>query len=135
MQFTTEQQQYIDEHYLLLPVDADGVPIRVGDLIEFGGKGERLEVTHFGWTNHGDPTIAYRRPNGTLDCSCIGTECRHVKPRTLEDVLRSVVTLCANTWKDEKSAFKYYDVDNMMESGNIADFADEIRAMFGEVDE
>lgn len=80
-------EEEIAERYIELPLDADGVPIRAGDLIEFGEKGERLEVTHLGWTRHGDPTIAYRRPNGTLDCSCIGTECRHVKQRTIEDVL------------------------------------------------
>lgn len=78
----------IAERFVELPVDADGVPIHAGDMIEFGEKGERLEATHVGWTEHGDPTIAYRRPNGTLDCSCIGAECRHVKPRTVEDVLR-----------------------------------------------
>lgn len=86
----------INESYMPLPLDADGIPIRVGDLIEFGEKGERLEVTHFGWTKHGDPTIAYRRPNGTLDCSCIGDGCRHVKPRTVEDVLRE----CASRAND-----------------------------------
>lgn len=85
-----EIEREVDERFMELPVDADGVPIHVGNLIEFGDKGERLEVTHIGWTKHGDPTIAYRRPNGTLDCSCIGTECRHVKPRTIEDVLRDV---------------------------------------------
>lgn len=79
----------IAEKYMLLPVDADGVPIHVGDVIEYGCNGERLEVTHIGLTKHGDPTVAYRRPNGTLDASCIGSECRHCKPRTLEDVLQS----------------------------------------------
>lgn len=37
MQFTDEQQRFIDEHYQLLPVDADGVPILVGDVMEFYG--------------------------------------------------------------------------------------------------
>lgn len=77
----------VAEKYMLLPVDADGVTIHVGDMIEYGCNGERLEVTHIGLTKHGDPTVAYRRPNGTLDASCIGSECRHYKPRTLEDVL------------------------------------------------
>lgn len=87
-EFAAQYWNTRSERYMELPVDADGVPIRTGDIIEFGKKGERLEVTHIGWTKHGEPTIAYRRPNGTLDCSCIGTKCRHVKPRTLEDVLR-----------------------------------------------
>lgn len=95
MSLANEIEREIAERYMELPVDADGVPIRVGDLIEFGKKGERLEVTHFGWTKFGDPTIAYRRPNGTIDCSCIGSECRHVKPRTLEDVLMDAGVSCA----------------------------------------
>lgn len=35
MQFTDEQQRFIDEHYQLLPVDADGVPIHVWDVMEW----------------------------------------------------------------------------------------------------
>lgn len=34
MQFTDEQQRFIDEHYQLLPVDADGEPIHIGDVME-----------------------------------------------------------------------------------------------------
>lgn len=33
MQVTDEQQRSIDEHYQLLPVDADGEPIRIGDVM------------------------------------------------------------------------------------------------------
>lgn len=49
------------------------------------------------------------------------------KPKpNVEDVLRGVVTLCHNTWKEE-SAFHFYGVDDVMESGNIADFAAKLR--------
>jgi hypothetical protein len=41
-------------------------------------------------------------------------------------VLRDVVTLCHNTWK-EGSGCRFYDVDDVMNSGNIADIADRIR--------
>ena len=52
MQFTNEQQRFIDEHYQLLPEDADGVPIRVGDTLD--GCGEttvvrRLTLDDDGW--------------------------------------------------------------------------------------
>lgn len=107
----------IAERYMELPTDADGVPIHVGDLIEYGFKGERLEVTHIGLTKHGDPTIAYRRPNGTLDSSCIGSECRHVKPRTIEDVLRD----CCNEWNEH--------CGNDWEQSVYAKYADEIRGL------
>ena len=45
MQFTDEQQRFIDEHYQLLPKDADGEYIHVGDVME--------------WVRYkdGDPTI------------------------------------------------------------------------------
>lgn len=35
MSITDELQRFIDEHYQLLPVDADGVPIHVGDVMEW----------------------------------------------------------------------------------------------------
>ena len=50
----------------------------------------------------------------------------HYHAPTVEDVLRGVVTLCHNTWK-EGSAFEFYDVDDVMKSGNIADFAAKLR--------
>jgi len=45
---------------------------------------------------------------------------------TVEDVLRGVVTLCHNTWK-KGSAFEFYDVDDVMKSGNIAEYAAKLR--------
>ena len=42
MQFTDEQQRFIDEHYQLLPKDADGEYIHVGD-----------EMCGYGWPNGG----------------------------------------------------------------------------------
>ena len=63
MQFTDEQQRFIDEHYQLLPVDADGVPIHVGDDMETldeQHKGEHCAVeymalTYDGWEIDGEP--------------------------------------------------------------------------------
>lgn len=51
--------------------------------------------------------------------------------RTVEDVLRDVVTLCANTWKDGESPFAFYGVSDVMESGNIKGYADELRELMG----
>lgn len=126
----------ISKCYMPLPVDTDGAPIRVGDKLECHANGYDGAFTVFAVGNNvvvGDHDIEWigRNPSKWFH---VASFCTHVKPRTLEDVLRGVVTLCANTWKDEKSAFRYYDVDNVMDCGNIADFADEIRAMFGEVD-
>lgn len=71
----------LSERYMKLPVDADGVPIHVGDTLEHvpGGwafTADMLEIDR--WGNHA-------RMNGQsrIPCEC----CRHVKPRTIEDVL------------------------------------------------
>lgn len=78
-----EIEREIAERYMPLPVDADGVPIRVNDWIEVydkkpSDKRQRVEAvaTHsvFWWEKDG----------------CHWTQgfmCRHANPRTIEDVL------------------------------------------------
>lgn len=129
-QIADEIEAEIADRYMPNPLDADGVPIRTGDIIEFGKKGERLEVTHIGWTKHGEPTIAYRRPNGTLDCSCIGTECRHVKPRTVEDVLREFVNHVV-TFKGSRDGIPIVGIDDSLWRDYYAECADELRELLG----
>ena len=71
-------QAEIDSRYMLLPVDADGVPIRVGDEL------------------HGEHAKPIRRViavgNGEYICDCQVVRhanlYHHVNPRTVEDVLR-----------------------------------------------
>lgn len=117
----------IAEHYMPLPVDGNGEPIHVGDSLvpkDYGNTVREVigvNCKEFFFLDDEEGRIKKNR------AYCW----KHWKPRTLEDVLRDVVTLCANTWKDEKSAFRYYDVGNVMESGNIADFAAEIRELMG----
>lgn len=67
----------IAERYMELPVDADGVPIHVGDSIEYP-NGER-DVVRFITVNDNMPTFN--------ESGWIASKCRHVKPRTIEDVL------------------------------------------------
>ncbi|MBQ9002153.1 MAG: hypothetical protein IJ087_09900 [Eggerthellaceae bacterium] len=120
-------EREIAERYMELPVDADGVPIRVGDYLQLGeSRGEVVALTYC--PSNGKLPWEWQCDTGDWYNTAFA---RHAKPRTLEDVLRDVVTLCANMWKDEKSAFRYYDVGNVMESGNIADFAAEIRDLLG----
>ena len=102
-------RQIADTH-MPLPVDADGVPWRIGDRTESGQTIKTMVLSEHGWyfcgtVNEIDPTM----------------HCHYHEP-TVEDVLRGVVTLCHNTWK-EGLAFEFYDVDDVMNSGNIADFA------------
>ena len=67
----------IAESYMLLPVDADGVPIKPGDEIEYG-NGTRDKV-RFIVINEGEPTFNERGwcPN----------HCRHVKPDRVKELL------------------------------------------------
>lgn len=65
----------VAERYMKLPVDADGVPWHIGDMVEGHGKVQSLDLNCHGWAFFGvenaiDPAIH-----------------RHAKPRTVEDVL------------------------------------------------
>ena len=99
-----------------LPVDADGKPVHVGDVMEWD-DGQTAEVVGVS----SDTFFYVDYANDSADWAPARDKCHH-HALTVEDVLRGVVTLCHNTWK-EGSAFEFYDVDDVMESGNIADFA------------
>lgn len=107
---TDEIELEIAEKYMLLPVDTDGVPIHVGDLVQFvneqGGTGAPVEVCaiskHYAY--YGEGKNLYR-----------ADWCRHVKPRTIEDVLLEAIERAAcpeNEWSEI-----------------IADCADDLRQM------
>ena len=82
----------IAEKYMELPVDADGVPIHVGDYLEseeyngrlFPCRGLNVEVCKSGkrWT----VCMSYDSYSGTSEYTS-ASRCRHVKPRAIEDVL------------------------------------------------
>lgn len=76
-----EIEAEIESRYMELPVDADGVPIHPNDKLEhvtgmWTFTADTLEVDRWG---------AHVRPNGQARVQC--ANCRHVKPRTIEDVL------------------------------------------------
>ena len=76
-EYCDEIQAEIDSRFMELPVDADGVPIHVGD--ELHGK-------------HKKPIrIVIAVGNGEYVCDCAvvrhASLYHHVKPRTVEDVL------------------------------------------------
>lgn len=71
-------QDEVDSSYMLLPVDADGVPIKPGDCVR-GLEGENADARFV--TIHCD---------GTYDVGSRGWQphyLQHVNPRTVEDVL------------------------------------------------
>lgn len=117
-----ELRKEVQADWVPLPVDANGKVIHVEDEVELldGSKrfnAEWLEWDGEDWVVH--ETIgygAYHEPSSL----------RHYHEPTVEDVLRDVVTLCHNTWKEE-SPFRFCDVDDVMKSGNIADYAAKLR--------
>lgn len=112
-----EIEREIAECYMLLPVDADGVPIRMGD---------KLEHTSGSWTFTADSLEidqwgTYVRPNGQARVQC--SNCRHVKPRTVEDVLRDFV----NEAEWDQSPDSYEEIERRL----ITLYAAELRDLLG----
>lgn len=105
----------IEAQYIKLPVDADGVPIRPGDEIQFGTNApvhvysigtSRCDCGDFGW--FGSDGGFYGR--GTL------SSCRHVKPDTVEDIIEDI-------WLDDD----WHCLDDDASKQRIADYAERIR--------
>ena len=93
------------EHgWVKLPVDADGVPIRVGDVMECGDGTvftvERISLYEYGWRCDGEGIDAngYKCTAHALpDC------CHHHRTPTVEDVLREIVHKCQPTYSKDGS--------------------------------
>lgn len=81
-------EREIAEHYMELPVDADGEPIRVDNVVEFGENRNQGIVKalneHMVIAMHVDDDYMNYAKYGLL---WNADACRHVKERTLEDVL------------------------------------------------
>ena len=79
-----EIEREIQERYMELPVDADGVPIHVGDVMAMadGREGTVVAVGESQFTIH-----VSKAPNVV----CQAKMHHHVKPRTLEDVLCDMI--------------------------------------------
>lgn len=107
-----EVQAEIESRYMELPVDAEGEPIKMGDRVIDECK-HSFQVGALHVYIDGEWNVGVM---GTLPASL-----RHVKPRTVEDVLEDVVKLCFNAKKQG------FDAEYVMSSGNIADFAAELQ--------
>lgn len=114
----SEIEAEISDRYMPLPLDADGVPCRVGDMLIYdGSEHEVLAVdTRCVWFDIARRTIALE--------PFPADECHHVKPRTIEDVLddyrRELVETWACTLDDEMT-----DAEDEI----TARYADELRGM------
>lgn len=113
-----EIEREIAERYMLLPVDAEGVPIRVGDKMEREGQQFIVcaiapAVIH-SWAagrklGEGLTTVGYRPE-----------DCRHVKLRTIEDVLNDLMN--DDQWDEDGP---YEETKRRI----VAKYADELRNM------
>lgn len=107
-------EREISERYMLLPVDADGVPIRVGEEVKFidAETDETLVVMSL------VDEKSFRFKGSSIPA--LGIDVRHVKQRTVEDVLCDV-------WNE---ALDYAKSDIWRDPSEVfAERADEIRGM------
>lgn len=87
-----EIEREISERYMELPLDADGVPIRVGDEMECDANGYKGKFRVFAVSQDtvvGDHDLIWVKEHPT-QWFHIPEYCRHYKPRTLFDVLAEV---------------------------------------------
>lgn len=101
-----EIEAEIESRYMELPVDADGVPIHVGDkLTNINKPSDEYIVAGV----NGEKLFVY----GGHAFIC-ASQCRHVKPRTIEDVLEEFYHAVLN-----------HDMDNT----RLEQYADELREL------
>lgn len=120
-----EIEAEIEERYILLPLDADGVPIRVGDVLESRANGYDGTLTVFSVGNGivvGDHDIEWIMQNPGKWFH-VASFCTHIKPRTLEDVLSDFAVTLTKASDKTNGVAKAVD-----------EYAKEIRELMG-VDE
>ena len=111
LELADEIEAEIAERYMKRPVDADGVPWHIGEEVD------GCEIVAMA----GYQLYYYDDDSKTIEW-CIAKNRRHVKPRTLEDVLRDV-------WKE---ALDYAKSDMWRNPEEVfVERADEIRELLG----
>lgn len=92
-------RQELERKYMRLPVDADGVPIRVGDMIEYEGDEDTYRLHARGVYVYEDGHVAVVNER----CGIWYQEnCHHVKPRTLEDIVIEYRLKAYNLYADSE---------------------------------
>lgn len=127
-----EIEREIAEKYMELPLDADGVPIRVGDKLECHANGYDGTFTVFAIGNNvvvGDHDVGWimRNPSKWFHVALF---CTHVEPRTLEDVLRDCV-MQSMTVDRVVNGIPVLGIDETMFGDWIAENEDELRELLG----
>lgn len=113
-----EIEREIAEKYQLLPVDADGVPIRCGDVMCSAGireKGHKVIVSAI----FEDGFVEYGNDNGLIGPLC-QEDWVHIKPRTLDDIITEYEELAAN-----QNVKDYFEVSKELRTIQSEQFMDE----------
>ena len=110
-------QAEVDANYLELPKDEDGVPIHVGDEVEWYEK--KFAVAWIEYEESGC-WIGREAVGGETPVAIDPIECTHVKPRTVEDVLREFALECM-TVKEVRNGVPVIGLDE----GNVRDWLEE----------
>ena len=121
-----EVDSELDERYIKRPLDADGVPIRVGDLLdapegEEYGVVEVVELTFDGddWYFKGEALPSFMGQAGYFNVA----GWRHCyKPRTVEDMLREF-------YAEYDAMVHSPDIPATRNAVVVAKYADEIRGL------
>lgn len=118
-----EIQAEVDERYMPLPLDADGVPIRPGDQMTDGSQ----RADGRGLAKWDVVSVNERAFFDMSGGAHVPIEHRHVKPRTVEDVLHD--------FGNDYAAFLsgIYPFENARQCEVIAKYAAEIRELLGVV--
>lgn len=119
-----EIEAEIAERYIELPVDADGVPIRIGDLVTnpfFEGSREVRSLTK----EQGSPYWHLGVDEGEVTAHT----CRHAKSRTVEDVLLEFI----KSYHEAEENPNYYSLlqRSVTVAAIVKKYADELREMTG----
>jgi len=120
-------QAEVDERFIALPVDMYREPVKIGDVLHEHEDGHEFRVD--GLKIWGDTSEWWAYQENVIQANV--WFCSHVKPRTLEDVLRE--------FDQETAAMDKYDafhqdrpIDYKAEyDALVAKYADEIRELLG----
>lgn len=94
-------EKEVAERFMELPLDADGVPIRVGDVLTDGEYTFRVdELAAFG-----DGSWSIRNEGGNAGAACDVT---HYHAPTVEDVLREMVAAYMDTPLDDSNDGEFF---------------------------
>ena len=84
--------EQLEHEYMKLPVDADGVPIRIGDNVRLHPKGGIFTVRGVGVNSAGNPVMwGVRELNTHTTRHRLDGEVRHVQPDTVESLLEEAL--------------------------------------------